>query len=1017
MVGFYGFYVVVVVMWHWWLGRRRRRRDREALSRNHYVTPGNEDLEVDEEDEEDEDAGASAGERRSLLRHGTTEDFGALERGGHASRLAARDEEEEEEDREDAQERWMAGINSSMRVTGRPRHERRNTLNPIRPSLVGALEFRAVLSSLQKSRASQTLPIPLRRYSDDPNNTPVQRLPSVSDMAVESESSSSTPGVGHLGGPRGDSGLSGDDFGALGRRVRAVSTNDAIGLSLGPSGFRRTVPDIDVFSPTPPGTDRLQPSEFQHTAASNANLTVTAGRSPSPSISISPPPSKQGSRRPSQSQKEKSISEKFLGLVVAPSVFLLTVTLPVVENEKEDGNERLVATDGRERPSSRIGTAITMPPDFEYPSRVMGALSRRPSMPGAHRSCGLGSPAVEGFSGQEYTAEVAHSIESSDPYFQPKPSQAPVPDCDTSIPTTPARASNEWNRWLVAVQILTGPLFVVLVVWANTTEDPTNLRTLLSPILYALLAGFIVLALLILVTTADRTPRWHFMLCFVGFAVSIAWISTIANEVVGVLKAFGVILGISDAILGLTVFAVGNSLGDLVADVTVARLGLPVMALSACFGGPMLNILLGIGISGLYIMIRNGKDRHEKHPNKNIRYKPYEIEVSSTLMISAATLLVTLIGLLIVVPWNKHAFPTSTQLPFSGLTSPRNISAELFADLEELARLVDISYCVGTTGIQKPFVCASRCVEFKGFELVKTWNTGPLLSDSCGYIAVSHPPFAPRIVVAFRGTYSIANAIVDLSTIPQEYIPYPPDDSETNYHPDNPPDRRCPNCTVHAGFLASWKNTRPHLEPEIQHLVKQYPNHRLVLVGHSLGGAVASLASLAFYHRGWNPQVTTFGEPRVGNQALMNYFDARFYNSTHREEGSYRRVTHINDPVPLLPLKEWGYRMHAGEIYISKPDLLPSVWDLERCDGDEDPNCIAFGDSTITASAAAQWWGADSAPWPVPRRFRMWELFFAHRDYFWRLGLCLPGGDPKNWFRHYPPQHEDGDGRYQEYIN
>lgn len=46
------------------------------------------------------------------------------------------------------------------------------------------------------------------------------------------------------------------------------------------------------------------------------------------------------------------------------------------------------------------------------------------------------------------------------------------------------------------------------------------------------------------------------------------------------------------------------------------------------------------------------------------------------------------------------------------------ISAELFNSLEELSRLVDISYCVGTTGVQNPFECLSHCNEFQGFELV-----------------------------------------------------------------------------------------------------------------------------------------------------------------------------------------------------------------------------------------------------------------------------------------------------------
>ena len=54
----------------------------------------------------------------------------------------------------------------------------------------------------------------------------------------------------------------------------------------------------------------------------------------------------------------------------------------------------------------------------------------------------------------------------------------------------------------------------------------------------------------------------------------------------------------------------------------------------------------------------------------------------------------------------------------------RNVSTDLFNELEELARIVDISYCVGSygTGIQKPFECASHCSEFKNFELVSVRN-------------------------------------------------------------------------------------------------------------------------------------------------------------------------------------------------------------------------------------------------------------------------------------------------------
>ncbi|KAL8767455.1 MAG: hypothetical protein Q9209_006041 [Squamulea sp. 1 TL-2023] len=366
------------------------------------------------------------------------------------------------------------------------------------------------------------------------------------------------------------------------------------------------------------------------------------------------------------------------------------------------------------------------------------------------------------------------------------------------------------------------------------------------------------------------------------------------------------------------------------------------------------------------------------------------------------------------------------QTPFIASDTPtggRNIAIELFNDLEELSRIVDIAYCVGTAGlgIQKPFLCASRCQDFKNFELVKTWNTGPLFSDSCGYIALSHPPSAPRIIIAFRGTYSIANTIIDLSTVPQKYVPYPgTDDDEDGWNESesqphqlarsvDPADSKCDNCTVHAGFMASWRHTRPQIMAHLERLVIQYPDYRITLVGHSLGGAVAGLASLDFHAKGWNPQVTTFGEPRIGNHALMKYIDKKFYRQTQSNVSvAYRRVTHIGDPVPQLPLSEWGYRTHGEEIYISKPSLPPERHDIHVCEGDVDPQCLA-GAGTSSYSSGYQivpdadtesfkrWTLENKGVFELPARFRIWQIFFAHRDYFWRLGLCIPGGDPHDW--------------------
>lgn len=67
----------------------------------------------------------------------------------------------------------------------------------------------------------------------------------------------------------------------------------------------------------------------------------------------------------------------------------------------------------------------------------------------------------------------------------------------------------------------------------------------------------------------------------------------------------------------------------------------------------MLNILLGIGLGGTYMSIKGANHHHKKHPDEPLHYKSYRIEVTGTLFISAITVLVTLLTLLILVPANK----------------------------------------------------------------------------------------------------------------------------------------------------------------------------------------------------------------------------------------------------------------------------------------------------------------------------------------------------------------------------
>jgi solute carrier family 24 (sodium/potassium/calcium exchanger), member 6 len=730
MVGFYVFYVAFVVTWHWWLTRRRRRRLRKAAARLHHHIPRTQELDVQVEEEDEE---ATPGETSRLLRSISEDDLAGLE--GSVTPAWKQQDDFDEDDQQ--RDRYLAELRSNMRVSRPPRGERRNTITPIRPSLVGALEFRSVLHSLEK-RSTYAPPINLRRYSDDPS-TVLSQLdgPDLENAPNRSQSQHQ----GQQNGLRAPYNISG--------RGRAVSANDAAGLKVPQPALRggdvTTDPVLHMSSSlleelsqasttsglspvlgsprlfisppassqasrdhsmAPPQTrlpDRLAPpdasfhrpdyEEQHHDRSLTPNISPSGSPKPNvPRISIpqssptrSPPSSMfptyadtpshltpASSRPPSirlpppslspesshhlpydlQQYEDddetelrkfrwwpyrylpapqviagtlfptvytwsgKSIWDKLLGIVTVPSVFLLTITLPIVEAEEKENPDEAVSgvltPQGGSR--SRAGSlAQLIAGGADDPAQYRS--SEAPSSPHKHASL------------------QAH-LENG-----------------TAKPKDERADPKEWNRWLVCVQLFTAPLFTIMIIWANLDGDH-DMKSFFWFILCSLLFSLICLLILLATTAPDHPPEYRSLLCFLGFAVAVAWISTIANEVVGVLKAFGVILGISDAILGLTIFAVGNSLGDLVADITVAKLGYPVMALSACFGGPMLNILLGIGVSGLYITIRHSAKSHHKHPDRPIKYKPYEIEVSTTLLISGITLLVTLVGLLIVVPLN-----------------------------------------------------------------------------------------------------------------------------------------------------------------------------------------------------------------------------------------------------------------------------------------------------------------------------------------------------------------------------
>jgi len=127
--------------------------------------------------------------------------------------------------------------------------------------------------------------------------------------------------------------------------------------------------------------------------------------------------------------------------------------------------------------------------------------------------------------------------------------------------------------------------------WASVTAQWGPLPA----VVWAAIIGFLGAALVLLVSSPSAAPRWHLLLVLLSLLSVIAWFNIIANECVAILETFGLALNISSDILGLTVLAWGNSIGDLVADTALARSGQMRMAIAGVFGSLIFNDCLGLG--------------------------------------------------------------------------------------------------------------------------------------------------------------------------------------------------------------------------------------------------------------------------------------------------------------------------------------------------------------------------------------------------------------------------------------
>lgn len=148
--------------------------------------------------------------------------------------------------------------------------------------------------------------------------------------------------------------------------------------------------------------------------------------------------------------------------------------------------------------------------------------------------------------------------------------------------------------------------------------------------------------------------------------------------------------------------------------------------------------------------------------------------------------------------------------------------------------------------------------------------------------------------LAFRGTEEINDIFADLNL---QRTPLFDDD---------------PSILVHAGFLGYFNEIKDEIQAELKASSKHF--HTIQVTGHSLGGAIATIAS-AYFGKIMNTHDTkgseslhfkpidktkkrivchTIGSPRVGNTNFVSWF--------HTQVDESMRIANDDDPITLFPI-------------------------------------------------------------------------------------------------------------------
>lgn len=168
--------------------------------------------------------------------------------------------------------------------------------------------------------------------------------------------------------------------------------------------------------------------------------------------------------------------------------------------------------------------------------------------------------------------------------------------------TIPVISEEKWSKFYAVCSVTLAPM-LLLILGSHEIESFSGFLRL---VVYGM--GVVVgvsCGMAAYITTSMYSPPTKFALPWLlgGFLMSVTWSYITAQELVGLLVSMAYIFGVDPSILGLTLLAWGNSIGDLVTNLTMALSGGvegAQIAFSGCYAGPIFNTLFGLGLSFIW---------------------------------------------------------------------------------------------------------------------------------------------------------------------------------------------------------------------------------------------------------------------------------------------------------------------------------------------------------------------------------------------------------------------------------